>query len=348
MPEPISTGAAILGGSVIGGGLSALGASGAAETQAGAARDASALQKQMFDRQMAGQEPYRQAGLAGQNRLMELLGLRMPAQAGGGGAPYMRSDAELRNALAGQFTSEGSPAGYAGGVGGGGREGGDGVYVEATPGVIDEAGLSRAMAAARQGDQNAMNNYQTPQSADFGRYARDFGMSDFQQDPGYAFRLSEGQKLLDRSAAARGGLISGGALRAATRYGQDMGSQEYQNAFNRYQTNRSNQLQPLGNLMASGQSAASNQGSAAGQYGTNAGNLMMQGGQAMAAGQLGVGNTLNNALGTMASSYQNQQNFTDYLNRFGNQSPVGQPSYMAPQRSDIDPYSGVRNPQGYV
>ena len=341
MPEPISTSAAIMGGSsLLGGALAASGASDAASTQAGAARDAAALQKQIFDRQMAGQEPYRQAGLAGQTRLMELLGLRMPAQAGGGGgAPYMRSDAELRNALAGQFTEA---PGY---ITSFGREGGE---TYSPGGGIDEAGLSRAMAAARQGDQNAMNNYQPPQgaaagqSADFGKYARDFGMSDFQQDPGYAFRLSEGQKVLDRSAAARGGLISGGALRAATRYGQDMGSQEYANAFNRYQTNRSNQLQPLGNLMASGQSAASNQGSAAGAYGTNAGNLMMQGGQAMAAGQLGVGNTFNNALGTMASSYQNQQNFTDYLNRMGNRSPIGQPSYMAPQQSNIDPYSRFR------
>ena len=160
-------------------------------------------------------------------------------------------------------------------------------------------------------------------------------MSDFQQDPGYAFRLSEGQKLLDRTAARDNRLFSGGALKAATRYGQEMGSQEYANAFNRYQTNRSNQLQPLGNLMASGQSAASNQGSAAGQYGTNAGNLMMQGGQATAAGQLGVGNTFNNALGTMASSYQNQQNFTDYLNRMGNRSPIGQPSYgYVPSNAD--------------
>ena len=44
------------------------------------------------------------------------------------------------------------------------------------------------------------------------------------QDPGYAFRLAEGQKALERSAAARGGLISGGALKAAERYGQDYGS----------------------------------------------------------------------------------------------------------------------------
>lgn len=89
----------------------------------------------------------------------------------------------------------------------------------------------------------------------YGKYGRDFSMQDFQQDPGYGFRLSEGLKGLDRQAAARGGLISGAALKAATRYGQDMGSQEYQNAFNRYQTNRSNQLNPLQSLMGAGQSA---------------------------------------------------------------------------------------------
>jgi hypothetical protein len=177
-------------------------------------------------------------------------------------------------------------------------------------------------------------------AAGYGKYGRDFGMADYQADPGYAFRLSEGQKALDRQAAARGGLISGGALKAATRYGQDMGSQEYQNAFNRYQQNRTNQLQPLGNLMSMGQSAASNQGSAAGQYGANAGNLItgagnaMAGGvtgagNAMAAGQLGFGNTINNMLGTMASSYQNQQNFNDFLKRYQTpQSGQGADPYM--------------------
>lgn len=55
-----------------------------------------------------------------------------------------------------------------------------------------------------------------------------------QMDPGYGFRMSEGLKALDRQAAARGGLISGGALKAAQRYGQDVASQEFGNAFNRY------------------------------------------------------------------------------------------------------------------
>ena len=107
-------------------------------------------------------------------------------------------------------------------------------------------------------------------TGDFGRFSRDFGMSDFQADPGYAFRLAEGQKALERNSAARGGLISGSALRAATRFGQDMGSQEYQNAFNRFQTNRTNQLNPLQSIAGQGQSVANALG-AAGQ--TNANNI---------------------------------------------------------------------------
>lgn len=139
----------------------------------------------------------------------------------------------------------------------------------------------------------------------YGKYAQDFSMGDFQQDPGYAFRLSEGQKALERSAAARGGLISGGAMKAATRYGQDMGSQEYQNAYNRYQTNRANQLNPLGSLAQSGQAAANFQASNLGSYGTNVGNLMGQQGQSQAAGQIGMGSTLGKAINTGISAYQN-------------------------------------------
>ena len=100
-----------------------------------------------------------------------------------------------------------------------------------------------------------------------------FGMQQFQADPGYAFRLSEGQKALERSAAARGGLMSGGALKAAQRYGQEMGSQEYQNAFNRYQTEQQSRLNPLQSLAGLGQTGAQNIGSAAQQYGVNVGNI---------------------------------------------------------------------------
>jgi len=307
MPNPgtaFSAGASVLGGS-----LASSGASSAAATQAAAADRAAQLQKEMFEKQIGLQEPFRQAGMAGQNRLMELLGLRMPAQAGVGGAPAMRSEADLRNALASQYTT---PA-YTRTLGGRESE-----YTVDVPASVNEAGLAAAIRNAQAQDQAALTAYQAQQaqaapSADFGKYARDFGMSDFQADPGYAFRLAEGQKALERTAAARGGLLSGAALKAATRYGQEAGSQEFTNAFNRYQTNRANQLNPLQSLANQAQTSANTIGSAAGQYGVNAGNLIGQGGQAIAAGQLGVGNTWNNALGSMASAYQNQQNFNNWL-----------------------------------
>jgi hypothetical protein len=150
-------------------------------------------------------------------------------------------------------------------------------------------------------------------NADYGKYSRDFGTSDFVTDPGYNFRLLEGQKAIERSAAARGGTQSGAALKAAERFGQDVASQEYDRAYNRYNTNRSNQLAPLGSLIQSGQSAASGVSAAAGNYGTAGGNAIMAGGAANAAGQLGVGNTINNALNTGATAYQNQTNFNNYL-----------------------------------
>lgn len=148
------------------------------------------------------------------------------------------------------------------------------------------------------------------QGAEFGRYARPFGMQDFQADPGYAFRLSEGLKALEASRAAqRGGstgLLSGATGKALQRYGQDLASQEYGNAFNRYQTERVNRLQPLGALMGTGQAAASNQGAAAGQYGQTAGGLTTDIGAVTAGGQLGAARAISNALSAYGNYMGNQ------------------------------------------
>ena len=48
---------------------------------------------------------------------------------------------------------------------------------------------------------------------DYGTLARAFTGQDMYKDPGYAFRLNEGVKALDRSAAARVGLLGGNQLR---------------------------------------------------------------------------------------------------------------------------------------
>jgi len=133
-----------------------------------------------------------------------------------------------------------------------------------------------------------------------------FGMNQFQADPGYAFRLSEGQKALDRSAAARGGLISGGALKAAQRYGQEMGSQEYTNAFNRYQTERNARLNPLQSLAGLGQTATNQLGAAGQNYATNAGQAIGAAGQAAASGYMGMANAAAGGVGQYMNYTQNQ------------------------------------------
>jgi hypothetical protein len=139
-----------------------------------------------------------------------------------------------------------------------------------------------------------------------------FTNQEMYQDPGYAFRLSEGQKALDRSAAARGGLISGGALKAATRFGQDMGSQEYQNAYNRaltgYNTGVSSENQLYNRqagLAGIGQTATNLVGTAGQNYATNAGNLITGAGAANAAGQVGMANAVTGGLGTYLNYTQN-------------------------------------------
>jgi len=156
------------------------------------------------------------------------------------------------------------------------------------------------------------------QAADFGKYARDFGMQDFQIDPGYAFRMSEGLKSLDRQAAARGGLISGGALKAAQRYGQDLGSQEYQNAFNRYQVNRSNQLTPLQSMAGMGQTTATQLGNAGQTYAGQAGAAYGAAGQAQASGYMGAANAISGGLG----QYLNYQSNNSLINALNNR-PTG-------------------------
>lgn len=181
-------------------------ATSAANTQADANRYATDIQKQMFDKQIELQEPWRQAGVGAVNRL--------------------------------------------------------------------GAGLAAG-----------------------GEFATPFSKTNFTADPGYAFRLSEGNKALNASAAARGGLISGNALRAAQNYGQELGSQEYQNAFNRYYSERNNMLNPLQSLAGIGQSSANTLSNAAGQYGVNAGNLASATGAAQ-------GNALLAGANAKASAYQ--------------------------------------------
>ena len=255
MPNPVvAVAGAQAGSAIIGGRSQSRAARRAADAQVQSAAEASRLQREMFDRQVQLQEPFRQGGITGQNRIMELLGIGGDAAAG-----------------------------------------------------------------------------------DYGRFGRDFSMNDFEVDPGYAFRLSEGNKALERSAAARGMLMSGQMFKGAQRFGQDLASQEYQNAFQRYQTNRANQLNPLGTLMAAGQGASNVLSGAAGQLGTQLGENAMGAGNARASRYINQSNALTDALSGVTNA------FTGYMGRgggFGGRAPVPPPS--------ATPYGGYGAGRGGV
>lgn len=166
-----------------------------------------------------------------------------------------------------------------------------------------------------------------------------FDYSAMTADPGYGFRLSEGQKALDRQAAARGGLISGGALKAATRYGQEMGSQEYTNAFNRYQTERNAQLNPLQSLAGMGQTTATNLGTMGAQNAATMGNYATSGAAVGAAGRMGQTQALTSGLGTYLN-YRQGNNLADALRRNQPQQQQQQPSPTSDYPSYLPPTYG--------
>jgi hypothetical protein len=101
-------------------------------------------------------------------------------------------------------------------------------------------------------------------------------LADLQIDPGYQFRIDQGLQALERAKSVGGGagLQSGGFVRDAIKFNQDMGSQEYQNAFNRFMQLRDSNISALTGQASRGISAATGQGSnltRAAQYGGDVG-----------------------------------------------------------------------------
>lgn len=221
----------------------------AAGTSAAGARYAADIQKQMFEKQLALQEPWRQAGVGALNQLIPLAGAYKP------------------------FT--------------------------------------------------AANMY---------------------NEPGYQFRLSEGLKALDRQAAARGGLMSGSALKAAERYGQEYAGSEYQNAFNRYLREREAQLQPLQSLAGVGQTTAQSLGGQAGTYGANVGNINMLNAANQANAALAMGNIRASQYGGYGSALGQALNYLpsgqNFLASMRGVNVYGSPE-MGPTGAGSSFYEGI-------
>jgi len=143
--------------------------------------------------------------------------------------------------------------------------------------------------------------------AEYGSMTNNFSMDDYlnNQDPSYNFMLTEGQKALNAQNAATGGAQSGAAMKAAARYGQDYAGTKYNEAFNRYQNNRSNLYNMLSGQSAAGQASANNTATAGQNYATGGGAAIGNIGSANASGYMGSSNAYSSAISNAMNNYNN-------------------------------------------
>jgi len=151
-----------------------------------------------------------------------------------------------------------------------------------------------------------------------------------QNDPGFQFRLKQGQDALERSAAARGSLLTGGTAKDLTNYAQDYASNEYNNVYNRllnqyvqryniFKQNQNDQYNRLASLAGLGQTTAGQLSSAGQNMANNAGSILMNSGQQ-------IGNDIQNAAFQRGSGYVNSANI--WNNTLGGLGNLGVLSYL--------------------
>lgn len=319
--------AASIGASLLGGLMGKSSASKAAKAQEAATQAAIAEERRQYDQTRQDQMPWLNTGGAAINRLGYLLGLSSPTEGG-------KTREQLIQQYTPQFTSNNSQnsSWY---VGPDGKTYDLNNYKwDPRNAINDQLGVaSESYGAGRNfdylgfkplnttqstTDMSGLNAYvdnllngQTPNAdGQYGSLAKSFGLEDFNKDPGYQFRLDEGQKALDRAQSARGNFLSGAAVKASNRYNQDYATGEYQNSYNRYNNDQTTLYNRLAGVSGAGQNSAGTLASVGSNTAGSIADLLTQGGNAKAAGIIQGSNAMNQGL----SSFGNSQ-YSDMLSK---------------------------------
>lgn len=142
--------------------------------------------------------------------------------------------------------------------------------------------------------------------------------SSFSASPDFQFNLGQGQDAINRSAAARGGLLSGAAVKAGATYATGLANQTFGDYVSR-----------LSGVAGAGQSAT-NATQAAGTNMANQNSVaLMSAGNARASAYSSIGQTIGNSANGLASNY--------LLYRYLNPSTATTP---APYGSGFGPTGG--------
>jgi hypothetical protein len=148
-------------------------------------------------------------------------------------------------------------------------------------------------------------------SPDYGSLSRSFTIDDYEADPGYQFRLDEGNKAINAAQAARGNFYSGAALKEANKYNSNMASQEYGSAYDRWTNNQNNKFNKLQAVSSAGQGANTTQAQLNQGYAGAQGSIYGAQGQNQANAAINQGNIYSGIVGNIggaASSYFNPYN----------------------------------------
>lgn len=134
--------------------------------------------------------------------------------------------------------------------------------------------------------------------SNYGSLLKEFTGEDLENEPGYQFRLDEGNKAINSNLASRGSYFSGAAMKALDKYNSDYASTEYQNAFNRDTTNKNTIYSMLSGTANAGQGAASTLAGIGQNYANASSDLMGTEAAATANGIAGVSNSITSAMGS--------------------------------------------------
>lgn len=248
--------AALSGMALLSGAGAALGAYSSykgAKEQAGAVKDASrsanALQQYMYEQNRSDLEPLRLGGYRAYAAMGDLSGINDGVR-----EDLDKQIAELEQSI-GQ--AEANP-----------RQGG----------AIAQAVLRGAAAPTVAGLQSRLAQLQEQRTAMGDPYQ-------FEADPGYQFRLQQGESALERAQAAGGRRLGGAAVKEALRYNSGLASQEYGNTFER-----------LSRLAGMGGSAVNTTASLGANTAANIGSNTMAAGGALASAYGNMYGGVNNAI----------------------------------------------------
>lgn len=133
-------------------------------------------------------------------------------------------------------------------------------------------------------------------------FNRSFDANSFQADPGYQFRMAEGLKAINNSAAARGGRLGGATLKALSAYSGNLASEEYGNAYNRYTNDQTNRYNRLATLAGYGQNANAINANAGAGYASNVSQNLQGVANAQAGQAIGQANQFSGLLGQGAQA----------------------------------------------